>query len=318
MRDKWHVKNKKGYLKIHVAVNVKTKKILSMKVTDEHVHDSKALPELVDSVIKSDSMTTVTIGKLFGDGAYEGNDSFRYLADNGILPCIKVRKNARVQWKKGNILRNLSVIAQKKDLQKWKDSVELWTIDGLLKPYSHRIKRCLVNMFIRFPDHSRLTRTTEGQRRPLFTERRGPGLVRLFDETTFKRAAIIAALHAAGSAWQWLGGLPISSHSKNSCSPPAIHSPVLFIYGTPVNPETGLPRAWPEPRANWLDPDRQLKMILKMIGCWRFTNADSLARCTKPPASQINASYMPTCAMTAQDLCSGCHFTKNGLFSTCR
>ncbi len=39
-------KNKKGYLKIHVvAVNVKTKKILSMKVTaDEHIHDSKALP----------------------------------------------------------------------------------------------------------------------------------------------------------------------------------------------------------------------------------------------------------------------------------
>ena len=33
MRDKWHIKNKKGYLKIHVAVNVKTKKILSMKVT---------------------------------------------------------------------------------------------------------------------------------------------------------------------------------------------------------------------------------------------------------------------------------------------
>ena len=43
MREKWHIKNKKGYLKIQVAVNVKTKKILSIKVTDEHVHDSKAL-----------------------------------------------------------------------------------------------------------------------------------------------------------------------------------------------------------------------------------------------------------------------------------
>ena len=54
MRDKWHIKNnKKGYLKIHVAVNVKTKKILAMNVTDEHVHDSKALPGLVKDVIKS-------------------------------------------------------------------------------------------------------------------------------------------------------------------------------------------------------------------------------------------------------------------------
>ncbi len=93
MRDKWNIKNnKKGYLKIHIAVNVKTKKILSMKVTDEHVHDSNALPELVNDVIKSDSMTATTTGKLFVDDAYDDNDIFRYLADNGILPCIKVRK----------------------------------------------------------------------------------------------------------------------------------------------------------------------------------------------------------------------------------
>lgn len=112
MQDKWHIKNKKGYLKIHVAVDVKTKKILSMKVTaDEHVHDSKALPELVENIIKSDDM--VSIGKLFGDGAYEGNNIFRFLSDNGIQPCIKVRKNARIRWKKGSILRNLSLGTKK-------------------------------------------------------------------------------------------------------------------------------------------------------------------------------------------------------------
>ena len=70
MGDKWYVR-KKGYLKIHIAVNIKSKKILSMKVTDEHVHDSKALPELVENIIKSNNVTT--IGKLFADdGAYEG------------------------------------------------------------------------------------------------------------------------------------------------------------------------------------------------------------------------------------------------------
>jgi hypothetical protein len=121
LRDKWNVKQK-GYLKIHIAVNVKTKKILAMKVTDEHVHDSKALPELVNDVIKSDNLTPIAIGKLFADGAYDGNDIFRYLSDNGILPCIKVRKNSKVRLKTGYILRNLSVISQKKDLQKWKDS----------------------------------------------------------------------------------------------------------------------------------------------------------------------------------------------------
>jgi len=72
MRDKWHIKNnnKKGYLKIQVAVNVKTNnKILAMmKVNDEHVHnDIKALLGLVKDVIKSDNITPITIGKLFAD-----------------------------------------------------------------------------------------------------------------------------------------------------------------------------------------------------------------------------------------------------------
>src|SRR3954452_24579529 len=65
MRDKWNIR--KGYLKIHIAVNVKTKKILSIRVTDEHIHDIKALPELVNNVMKSDK--EITIGKLFADGA---------------------------------------------------------------------------------------------------------------------------------------------------------------------------------------------------------------------------------------------------------
>jgi hypothetical protein len=38
------------------------------------------------------------------------------------MPGIKVRKNSKIRWKKGNFLRKLSVLAQRNDLQKWKDS----------------------------------------------------------------------------------------------------------------------------------------------------------------------------------------------------
>ena len=102
-----------------------------MKVTDEYVYDSKALPELVNDVARSDKKTTS--GKLIAeDGVYDRKNIFRYLADNEIQPCIKVRKNARVGWKKGHFLRNLSVLAQKNDLQKWKDSVsygQRWIVE---------------------------------------------------------------------------------------------------------------------------------------------------------------------------------------------
>ena len=166
MQDKWHIKNKKGYLKIHVAVDVKTKKILSMKVTDEHVHDSKALPELVENIIKSDDM--VSIGKLFGDGAYEGNNIFRFLSDNGIQPCIKVRKNARIRWKKGSILRNLSILAQKNDLQGWKDSVsygQRWIVETVFSSlkrmfgeyvYSVRLKNMIQEMMLKVSLYNKL------------------------------------------------------------------------------------------------------------------------------------------------------------------
>src|SRR6185437_6990577 len=166
---KMHLKknNKKGYLKIHIAVNVKTKKILSMKVTQKHVHDSKALPELVENIIKSDDM--VSIGKLFGDGAYEGNNIFRFLSDNnGIQPCIKVRKNSRIRWKKGSILRNLSVLAQRNDLQKWKDRVSYgkrWIVETVFSSikrtfgeyvYSVRLKNMIQEMMLKMSLYNKL------------------------------------------------------------------------------------------------------------------------------------------------------------------
>jgi hypothetical protein len=115
LRDKWNIK--KGYLKIHIAVDIKRKKILSMKVTDEHVHDNKVLPRLVEDIIKSKD---VVIDKVLADGAYDSNAVFKCLADSGILPCIKLRKNAKFK-STNHVLRNLSVIYHKNDCKNWKD-----------------------------------------------------------------------------------------------------------------------------------------------------------------------------------------------------
>ncbi len=56
MRGKEHIKNnnKKKYLKIHFALNIKIKKILAVKVTYEQVYDNNSLPKLVNDIIKSD------------------------------------------------------------------------------------------------------------------------------------------------------------------------------------------------------------------------------------------------------------------------
>ena len=143
-------------MKIYVAVNVKTKKILSINVTDEHIQDSKALPELINNVIKSDNI--ISIGKLFDDGAYDNNDIFRFLSDNRFLPWFKVRKNARVRWRKGHILRNLSVASQRNDLQRW--IVE--TVFSCLKRrfgeyvYSIKLKNMIQEMMLKVSLYNKL------------------------------------------------------------------------------------------------------------------------------------------------------------------
>src|SRR5690242_9812533 len=105
---------------------------------DEHVHDdssSKELSELVENIIKSDSMTTTTktIDKLFADGG-ASMKAMRFFSvsvgDNGVaLLYQSKKKNAKVRWKKGNFFRNLSVLVLKKDLQKWKEDSRI-SYDG--------------------------------------------------------------------------------------------------------------------------------------------------------------------------------------------
>ena len=84
------------------------------------------------------------------------------------MPCIKVRKNARVGWKTGHILRNLSVIAQKKDLQKWRDSVSYghrWIVETVFSSikrmfgeyvYSVRLKNMIQEMMLKASLYNKL------------------------------------------------------------------------------------------------------------------------------------------------------------------
>jgi IS5 family transposase len=118
IRHKWNVK--RGYLKIHLAVDIKKKRILSLHVTSEQVHDGKILPELIDDItIKQNKIVNTVIA----DGSYDSNKNFQILSFKGIKPAIKIRKNSRCR-KVNHYLRNKMVKMQKKNnLQNWKVSV---------------------------------------------------------------------------------------------------------------------------------------------------------------------------------------------------
>ncbi len=129
IRHKWNVK--RGYLKIHLAVDIKKKRILSLDVTSEEVHDVKVLPKLVDYIaIKQNKVIDTAIM----DGSYDSNKIFQFLSFKGIQPAIKVRKNSRCRNKTNHYLRNKMVKMQKNDLQEWKDSVrygQRWMVESV-------------------------------------------------------------------------------------------------------------------------------------------------------------------------------------------
>jgi hypothetical protein len=56
MDDKWNIKNKKkGFLKIHDTINIKTKEILALEITYKKVYDAKIMKKLVRHVINNDN-----------------------------------------------------------------------------------------------------------------------------------------------------------------------------------------------------------------------------------------------------------------------
>jgi len=86
IRLKW--KKRRGFLKIHISVDVKMKQIVAMDLTDERSYDGKAKPLL------EQTEEHCRIVKSIADGTYNSCDNFTVLAKNGIEATIKVRKNS--------------------------------------------------------------------------------------------------------------------------------------------------------------------------------------------------------------------------------
>ena len=125
IRHKWKVK--RGYLKIHLAVDSKSKQAVSIQVTEEHVSDESQTEPLV-----RDAMSKNNVERVYGDGAYDSRANFNFLSANRIDPAIKTRKNA-IPKAKGSLARKQSVTEQQTDYEAWKERHsygDRWAVEG--------------------------------------------------------------------------------------------------------------------------------------------------------------------------------------------
>jgi hypothetical protein len=104
IHKKWRLQ--RGFIKVHIAVDTKTKQILSIEVTKEDVGDGRMLRYLVNG-----SSSRARLSGVIADGAYDSKSNFRMLADLGVDPLIRVRRNA--SFKGGGCMpRKFAVVEQ--------------------------------------------------------------------------------------------------------------------------------------------------------------------------------------------------------------
>ena len=88
MREK-HGVERKGWIKVHVAVDVETRRPITFEITDERITDQDMVKPLLTDIKLKDSLM---------DGAYDKEEVFKFLKEKGVaMPGIKIRKNAIVK-----------------------------------------------------------------------------------------------------------------------------------------------------------------------------------------------------------------------------
>ena len=128
MREKWNIH--RGWIKVHLAVDVKTKEIVAIEVTDERVSDGSKFNSIIDQA--EENLSGRKIKEALGDGAYDRREIFDHLQQKGIQPVIKIRSNA-ITKARGSPARARAV-RELKDLgyQSWKEKYNYgrrWTAE---------------------------------------------------------------------------------------------------------------------------------------------------------------------------------------------
>ena len=77
---------KRGFLKIHVVIYVKSKQITGLNITDDKLHDSKHVVFLVEQSKKFGNVT-----KTLSDDLYDTKNDFLHLYGEKIIPGIKTK-----------------------------------------------------------------------------------------------------------------------------------------------------------------------------------------------------------------------------------
>jgi hypothetical protein len=114
IEETW-IREKKEFIKLHIAVDEESKKIVSFRITKGNVHDTKKFGQLVKESAKRHD-----IDKVYGDKAYDNRKNFNILDDINAEPAISIRKNASTRSKGCPLRRDEVLLIKKLGYNGWK------------------------------------------------------------------------------------------------------------------------------------------------------------------------------------------------------
>jgi Transposase DDE domain len=123
IEEKW-ILEKKEFVKLHIAVDEKSKKVVSFRITKGDVHDSKKFCSLVKEAAQN-----YNIDMVYADKAYDNRRSFNMLDDLNFEPAINIRKNASIKTKGCPLRRDEVLLINKLGYNGWrqlKDTGRRW------------------------------------------------------------------------------------------------------------------------------------------------------------------------------------------------
>jgi hypothetical protein len=114
IEKKW-IRGKKEFIKLHIAVDEESKKVVSFRITKGNVHDTKKFGPLVKEAAEK-----YDIDKVHADKAYDNRKNFNLLDDINAEPVIRIRKNTSARSRWCSLRRDEVFLVKKLGYEGWK------------------------------------------------------------------------------------------------------------------------------------------------------------------------------------------------------
>ncbi|MCX8173990.1 MAG: IS5 family transposase, partial [Thermoplasmata archaeon] len=115
-------KERRGWVKLHIAVEHENKQIVSVCATEETVADTKKFPEILLNAKNNVERNEGRIIQVNCDGGYDSNVNFETADEFGILPVIRIRAPEKISARSKNPRKKYGRQMKEMGYKCWKDA----------------------------------------------------------------------------------------------------------------------------------------------------------------------------------------------------